>query len=216
MLRLLIALILTSVAAPLARAAESHYYVMMFAYKNHVDLRQAHTYATFMHLQSKDGVQADPEDSTAWDAEQVTISWLPAELPMCILCRPVTGYNYSLEGTFQIGLDAGADLYELPTIEVQQELFANAVDQVNTLASGAVEWVTFDRGTRPDAVNCLHAVSDVNRVSGPLYSGVANGVEGSREALGWFEAYRVYGGAIPTWLPAAMGVGNYPVSYVGD
>ena len=218
LLKIMLATAITFLAFPLsstsAFGSENHYFVMMFAYKNHFDIRQAHTYAAFVHMQGKEGQDARVEESDSWNIEQVTISWLPESLPMCLICRPVVGHNYTLSETFQIGLDAGADLYELPTIEVSAELFENAVAQVTNLNSGGVEWVTLDRRWRPAAVNCLHAVSDVNLVSGPLYSGTANGVAGSSEALQWFSPYQVPSISIPDWLPSLLGVDQYPVNQI--
>ena len=208
----LAALATQAVAQPVAE----HFYLMTFAYQSETDIRQAHTYAQFVHATGRDSRPGSPtlDDASQWDTEAVTISWLPRELPMCISCPPVPGHNYTLPETFRIGIAAGARLWQLPSIEVSRALYENAVAHAYNLERGT-QWVTLDINTRPQAVNCLHAVSDVNTVSGPLYSGFAHGVPGSQAALRHLAVYEVPGAPSPRWLDERFGLQREPLNHAG-
>jgi hypothetical protein len=197
-----------------ARAEQRHFYVTVFAYQSETDIRQAHTYAAFTAITGATGAALD--DEHAWQRQGVVISWLPRELPMCISCPPVPGHNYTLPETFRIGIASGARLWALPTIEIGEDLYASAVAQNERLTGHGVLWVTVDPATRPKALNCLHAVSDVNRKTGPLYSGFLHGVPGSQLTLRHLAAgNEITGAPIPRWLPHALQLDQFPLNAAG-
>jgi hypothetical protein len=166
--------------APPAPARDA-YYLVVFAAQNGelaVD-RASHDFAAFVHMDRS--LLAAPGRPAPGAVETVTISWLPARLPICVTClEPVPGHNYGLRETLLIEERAGLRLSQWGPFEVDAELFAMAKAQREHLEAGGTSYIVWDRGWRPQALNCIHAVSDVDTTRPPLATGVALG-----DAAGW-------------------------------
>lgn len=149
-------------------------YVILWSYQ---DWRNApvrsHTFASFIRT---DGDRV---------SSQVDISWLPApgyfrnglEMPPL---RIVPGQNYSLSQTLGFAAGLNQPVRRFGPYAISPELFAAAVRQSESLASGRVAYKMLDGGSRPGAINCIHAVTDI---AGYTDTGLARGAAASQAAL---------------------------------
>ena len=195
-------------ASPASAARGDRFALAIYAAQNgDVAIDQAsHDFAVFVRLPAPEA-EADGEAP-----EVVSISWLPARLPICVLCRePVPGRNYDLRETIEIERAAGLRVSQWGPYEIDQALFDDAVRQARHLASGAVRYVVWDRESRPQAINCIHAVSDVDSSRSALATGTALG-DAAGEALVRFYWPRVRGRAGgATAFRRRLGIGDLPV-----
>jgi hypothetical protein len=205
------ALVALCFLAPLARAQTGDRYALAIYAAQNGDVaidRASHNFAAFVHVPP-----ASPSDEGATRApEVIAISWLPARLPICVVCtEPVPGRNYELRETIEIERAAGLRVSQWGPYEIDAALFASAARQARHLASGAARYVVWDRDLRPQAINCIHAVSDVDATRPPLATGTAIG-DAAGEALVRFYGPRVRGrfGTAPSFR-RLLGIADLPV-----
>lgn len=176
-------------AAGVAHAAEGDaYYMAIYAAQNGeagID-PASHDWAVFVRMPRAAYGGTTPvasDDDGDPRPHVVPISWLPARLPICVMCtEPVPGRNYELRETIEIERRAGLRVSQWGPYEIDEALFDDAVRQAERLASGAVRYVVWDKGLRPHVLNCIHAVSDVDTTHPPLATGPAIG-DAAGEAL---------------------------------
>lgn len=65
------------------------------------------------------------------------------------------------------------------------------------------------------ARNCIHALADVHRSGGVLYTGTERGIEASQTVLRWLNPFYLHNAPIPWWLEQKLGLTRYPLSRVG-
>jgi hypothetical protein len=126
------------------------YYVLLFGGQaDRWRPQTAHTWATF--------VRADPGPTLS----TFTISWLPCQMPVKpYKLRPQAGRNYGLHETLDLMTTGRQDLGLWGPWEIRPEWFAQAARYKAALDSGAVRYLTLDRGDRwPDVNHCVHAVT---------------------------------------------------------
>lgn len=142
----LIALI--GLSLPAAKAADD-YYVIFFS-ADGPGARWSHTFATFIEV------------SPANVVSEKTISWMPANLRVDLLRRHgQEGVNLDLEQSMRLARKSGATVQRMGPYPITKETYNKAVERINDLNSGKIQYKAMDRGFRPVACNCIHAVSDV-------------------------------------------------------
>lgn len=144
-------------------------YLMVFsAQAEPAKARTSHSSATIVR------VKGNGPDVRNGSVEEYTINWLPATGNIQPYHRPEPGRNFDLAETFDWAQRHGARVTMWGPYEVDPELLVFAQRQIEQLDSGQVAYRMLDSLTRPKAVNCIHAVSDM--VPGePLVSGSAFG-----------------------------------------
>ncbi len=159
--------------------AESKAYVVSWGYQNGGNRpNRSHTFATFFLV----------TDGRA--TEKVTISWLPMRgylrgpsgLQVPAL-RPVPGHNYTLAETLQFAAGLGEPVSRFGPYEISLALYDTAKSQAAYLSSGRVYYKMLDRTSRPNAVNCIHAVTDI---AGWVATGDIRGNGASRYVISHF------------------------------
>ena len=116
----------------------------------------SHTFATFIEQQVR------PDEST--ERRNLTISWLPRDETIDPLGPPEPGRNFSLCETLAWLDQAGSDMrWESPETEIEPELFQSAIERIEELNQGVLQYVMIDSfQSRPhQASNCIHAVTDL-------------------------------------------------------
>ena len=138
----------------------------------------SHTYAAFIEQQVRQ------DESVV--RRILAISWLPRSGDIKPLGPPERGRNYSLRETLAWLDQAGSTLHwESPETEIQPGLFQSAVDRIQELERGVLQYVMIDSfQSRPhDASNCIHAVTDLPLALGTLgmtFTGILHGIQASR------------------------------------
>ena len=140
-----------------ASPPSSRYFVILYSLENWRNAAAfSHTFAAFYRVDSN------------YVVYRADISWLPQPQYMPGF-RPLRmpafgsfpGENLSVEETIRRGLFAERTVRSFGPFESSAALFELAVAREAQLQSGAVEYHGLDYFTRPNAVNCVHAVSDI-------------------------------------------------------
>jgi hypothetical protein len=197
--------------APPALAADA-YYVAVFAAQDG-DLafsRSTHNFAVFARMDRS--LLSSERPAAAEEVEAVTISWLPASLPICITCtEPVAGHNYGLRETFLIEERAGLRVSQWGPFEVGRGLFEAARAQRDRLTSGLARYVVWDRDTRPHAVNCIHAITDADASKPPLATGPLLGDKAGEAIVRHFWSHVIATPGRGSRFRSLLGIGDLPV-----
>jgi hypothetical protein len=154
-------------------------YVVFWSYQDWRNAPvRAHTFATFF--------STDRSRLT----ERVVISWLPApgyfagssqlEMPPV---RIVPGQVYDFAQTAKFARGLGQEINRHGPYPITRALFDAAVRQREALQSGRVAYKMLDGRFRPQAVNCMHAISDI---AGFHDTGLLRGTEGTQDILRFF------------------------------
>jgi hypothetical protein len=111
----------------------------------------SHTFAVFCRC-DKQNIQ-----------DMKTISWMPQSMSVRAANGPAEpGVNLSYGQTLNLCARTGYHVQFYGPHKVSPELYRRACERIIELDSGKVQYKWNDSGTRPQAVNCLHAVSDVD------------------------------------------------------
>jgi hypothetical protein len=142
---------------------QDSYFVVVFSYEGPNGMMEpaaTHTFATWVCMRDEQIV------------DRVVINWSPRDT-FVEFFKEVPGSNHTLKESvdFAIENDRKMSYWVLRT---DMTFFEEAKKQRDSL----VTYKALDRKTRPQAVNCIHAVSDT---AGFLDTGTASGIEvGSR------------------------------------
>jgi hypothetical protein len=185
----------------LSVAAADDYQVILFASQDPANKTQlSHTFATF--------VRTTVDENGKQKIEQKTISWLPADYMKTLTLKPtwsVEGRNYTLGETFRAikALNEKLAKSENPTKvdwkaygphQITKENFEKALSRIKALESGSINYHMIDLKTRGrekgEAVNCIHAVSDI-------LPGLNTGVKRGRDATEMVRDYFIEQGYLP-------------------
>jgi len=142
------------VGAPV-RAGEKCFLFVFAAQAEPVKPASSHSFVTLIRA------KGDGQDMRAWDLQEYTISWLPETGNIQALGRPAPGRNYDLASTLRWADRYGARITMWGPYEVDPELLVYIQRQIEQLESGQVAYRMLDSLTRPFALNCIHAVSDM-------------------------------------------------------
>jgi hypothetical protein len=192
---ILTSIVALSLTASSARGDE-RYFLVMFGAQAEPNLpRFAHSFATFVKAS---GNGQFPKD---YKIETKTISWLPAKLTVQPLLRtPVPGKNLDLAATLAWA-KAEARVTAWGPFEVKKELYDQAVKQIERLESGKLAYIALDGRSRgAGAVNCIHALSDLDAKQAALNTGTAHGNAASLLVLGHFAKWLVNPEMDHRWL----------------
>jgi hypothetical protein len=148
----------TTTPTPPPVMAVDEYYVIVFAYNKPVGKirpAQTHTFATWVRSRNKQVL------------EQIDISWCPKQGGVRVIANEVPGKNKSLMETLQDCQNG----YKLKywVLRTDKNFFEAAQRQRENLKY----YKALDHASRPHAVNCIHACSDV---AGRLDTGTACGI----------------------------------------
>ncbi|HMC66329.1 MAG TPA: hypothetical protein VKI65_15435 [Gemmataceae bacterium] len=180
------------------------YYLMVFASQAGNEARSSHTFATF--------VKATREGSSEDDGklEEHTISWLPRSLDIVIVRRwAEPGVNVDLQATRQWAESMGARVTMWGPFEIEKELYDRGLAQIARLQSGAVRYKAIDEKFRPDASNCIHAVSDVDTGNGFLHVGKVWGEPASAQVVDHLRRWMIEPEKTHPWLAKKLGLEDY-------
>lgn len=148
---------ITTCEKPYLANAVDEYHVVVFSYNNtlgRVRPAETHTFATWVHSRNRDLV------------EQIDISWGPKDGGLRVVANEVPGRNKCLAETLK---DAEGKKLAYWILRTDRSFFDAAAKQRDRLSYYKV----LDTGTRPRAVNCIHACSDV---AGYLETGTKCGI----------------------------------------
>src|SRR5438067_5317489 len=151
------------------------YYMMVFDADGGA-ARSSHCFATFVKATGKGSKEEDDQ------LEPHTISWMPTSLEIAVLRRtPEPGVNLDLSATLRWARSVGARVSRWGPYRIEKELYDRALTQEERLRSGRVLYKAIDRNYRPQASNCIHAVSDIDTDNGLFHVGREWGEAASRD-----------------------------------
>ena len=160
-------------AAPKIDAPGASYYLCLFSYETTPRRPQvAHSFAVFVKVEQQ-------------SLDVRTISWVPQNNTIRLLRRTGDpGMNLDLQHTLENARSLHARIFSTGAYQIKQELYDKAMQQIGKLACGQVLYKVLDFNDRPDrAVNCIHAISDIDTARGLLLVGTNYGRDASAMIL---------------------------------
>ncbi len=189
-------------------AAEKHYMVVFSWQAAPARARNAHTFATFVNVADDVGSDDGPR------IESHTISWLPRSLSIVVIRRfAEEGVNLDLQGSLDFAKKNNARITAWGPFEVQKELYERALRQIDRLNSGEIAYKAIDRRFRDMALNCMHAVADIDTDNGILSLGSAYGEEASARVAQHLRRWMIDPKRTSPWVAEQLGLGDYDVRY---
>jgi hypothetical protein len=177
-------------------AAQDRYYLIVFSNQRSAnDPRFAHTFATFVKA-------SPPSAAAAPDLQVHTLSWMPASQRIAIFrLEPEPGALYDLEASLAWAESVNASISLWGPYEIEKELYDRAVQQEQRLRSGRMLFKSVDGRFRSDmALNCIHAVSDLDTDHGLLHVGSARGDAASYLVARHLERWMIHPEQTHRWL----------------
>jgi hypothetical protein len=204
--RLLTALVVTASLTGAVKA-DDRYYVMLFAAQTDPNVPQhSHTFALF----AKASGEADAK------IETTTISWMPASLEIEPLQRdPVKGKNLSIAETIQWAQSVRARVSMWGPYPIKKDLYDMAAARAEALNSGKYQYIMLDgKAQETGGVNCIHAVSGMDKSQPGLNTGVARGDEATKMVVSYFEPYILKWKSSKRWLVDRLGIDPRVVRFI--
>jgi len=126
----------------------------------------SHTFATFIKT----------DDRTGKEVDRQTISWMPRSMNIKVLRKiPEPGINLTIPQTLKWAKSVGDTVTIYGPYRISEDLYNRAKKKVEDLNSGKVKYIIRDRGRRPVACNCIHAIADLYAENGLLLTGTTRG-----------------------------------------
>jgi hypothetical protein len=201
---------------PLVRADDApttdSYYMAIFASQRDPNQpRFAHTFATFVKVSSQDRSSKEP-------LHAVTLSWMPATMNVVLLTRqPEPGRNLDLATSLAAAQRVGARVAMWGPYRIKKELYDRAVQQESRLKRGDVMYKAIDREFRPRvAVNCIHAISDLDSENGLLDTGTVHGDEAAQLVLDHLKRWIITPERTYPALRDRLGLRDAPIAVYGS
>jgi hypothetical protein len=189
---------------PKPSRADDSYYMIVFGQQgsaNQVDL--SHTFATFVKAAG-----AGP-DKTKYVIDAHTISWMPRSLDVKALRRPEEGVNLNLKETLLHARGIKTEVCMWGPFRIKKELFDRAVLQEARLKKGDLDYKLLDTRFRSaTAMNCIHAVCDIDTEGGLLPTGTAHGKEASLMVLTHLSRWIVDNDKTHEWVGQRLELGK--------
>jgi hypothetical protein len=186
-----------------ARADET-YYMIVFAQQsstNQVEL--THTFATFVKA------TGEGADKKKYTLDSHTISWMPRSLQPKVIQRPEEGVNLNLKDSLSHAKAVKTDVSMWGAFRVKKELYERAIKQVTRLKKGDIDYKVLDLRFRPDsAMNCVHAVCDIDMDKGMLATGTASGNEASHLVLTHLSRWIIDSDKTHDWIGQRLDLGK--------
>ena len=167
-----------SIAPKTARADEAYYMIVFGQQDGAEQMDLSHTFATFVK------VTGEGPDKTKYGIDSHTISWMPRSLHVIVLRRPEEGVNLDLKDTMRHAKAIKSEVSMWGSFHIKKELYERALRQEIRLQKGDIDYKVLDIRFRPDsAMNCIHAVCDIDMDNGLLETGTAYGHDASYMVL---------------------------------
>jgi hypothetical protein len=186
-------------------AEHPRYFLFAFGYQDRRNLaRNSHTFASFVR------VTGPAEGDRTW----IHISWLPLTFDRTHTIRVLggsePGRNWSLAQTLGFAATDRRDVAGWGPIETTHTLYQLVDTRQTNLGGGQIRYIVDDHASRPGAVNCQHAVSDVGGELAPIAGRFGRGwgiwgFAGTENVLGHFQRHR------DQWLAEDVNPGNRTV-----
>ena len=169
--------------------------------------RFSHTYAAFVHAQRAAGEKD-------YRLETHSISWLPASLDIRLLRRAETGVNLSLKASLDLSKSLDTRISMWGPFQIKKELYDRAVRQESELSRGGILWKAWDGAFRRqgEAVNCFHAVADIDTDRGLLQTGTAHGDAATEMVAQHLGRWIVDPERTHDWVADRLGLKNYSIT----
>lgn len=179
------------------RAEEAHYMVLFGAQSRLIAKPRAHCFVTFVKVVDPAGDQGGPVS-----AQIDTISWYPNGERCRLFRAPEPGRNADLGATIDRCSHARMRVYRWGPYQIEPELYERALAQKCRLDEGRVLWQAIDKRNRRTgvAINCVHAVSDIDESRGHLLFGLASGKWASGRIACHLEPWIVDPGETKEWV----------------
>lgn len=183
------------------RRARDAYYMVVFCYQGVPAFPQsAHTFAAFVRA-------APRRRGTPKIIESKTISWLPATLSVRLISGPEPGRNLSLQETLNHAAAIGARVSAWGPFQIKKDLFDRAFKQATRLERGDVLYKAVDYGWRPAvAINCFHAICDLDTDLGLLTTGIAYGKSATNLVVNHLRRWMIQPEQTHPWLLEKLGL----------
>jgi hypothetical protein len=183
---------------PMARA-QDRYYLLVFSAQHCPNLpRYSHSFATFVHAGTK-GLECQ------------TISWLPATLVIRPCAPdPEPGRRLELQPTLAWAKSNDTTISLWGPYQVCPELYEKSLCRIRYLDTHA-HYKAIDFRMRPLALDCIHAISGVDRDPGSLKTGTAHGDEGSYRVLLHLKRWIIDPCHTHDWLLEPLGLACEPL-----
>src|SRR6266849_8471790 len=202
------ALLLSNVLLLEARADESYYMIVYGAQRTPNVPRFTHTFATFVKA------TGEGDDKSKYKIEEHTISWIAKTKEIVVArARPEPGVNLCLEDSLRLAVALEEKTSMWGPFEIKKELYDRALKQIDRLESNKVEYKAIDRRFRPEsAINCIHAVSDLDADDGLLDVGTASGDEASRAVAGHLRRWMIKPEKTHDWVGTRIGLDDHSIT----
>jgi hypothetical protein len=167
--------------------------------------QSSHTFATFVRATGKGSKEEDDQ------LEAHTISWMPQSLEIVVLRRaPEPGVNLDLPATLRWAQSVGARVSMWGPFRIEKALYDRALTQEERLRSGSVLYKAIDRNFRPQASNCIHALSDIDTDNGFLHVGREWGEAASRDVANYLRRWIINPEKSYSWVSERLELKDFP------
>jgi hypothetical protein len=208
----LTASLLLPLQPPAAARADECYYLLVFGAQGFPNCpERSHTFAVFVKAC---GLGPCPE---TYQIEAHTLSWMPATLKVRSLrCHPEPGVCLDLPTTLNWACAHKLRVTLWGPLAIDKELYDRACCRISELQSGALAYKVLDARLRPTlAVDCIHALSDVDTDRGLLHTGATFGDRASYLDLLHFGRWILDPHCTHDWVADRLGLGCCPIVHRG-
>jgi len=202
------ALVLATDFAPTAQADDSYYLIVYAAQRAPTTPRFSHTFATVVKVTERG------TDRSKCKVEEHTISWI-AKTKEIVLARAKSepGANLSLRESLRLAASLDEKISMWGPFEIKKELYDRALKQIDLLESDKVQYKALDVRFRPEtAINCIHAVSDLDTDEGLLDTGAACGEVASRMVALHLRRWIIRPETTHAWVIKRLGLEDYAIT----
>jgi hypothetical protein len=190
-----------------ARAKDSYFMLLLSQERDPLAPRFSHTYASFVHARRAAG-------DNDYRLETHSISWLPATLDIRLLRRPEKGVNLGLKASLDLSKSLDTRISMWGPFQIQKELYDRAVRQEARLKRGEILYKAVEGAFRPErqAVNCFHAVSDIDTDRGLLETGTAHGDAATEMVAQHLRRWIIDPERTHDWVADRLGLKKYTIT----
>lgn len=199
-------LLFLALLSPSATRAEETYYMVLFGAQSRLIAKpRAHCFVTFVKL-----ADAAADEGTPASVQIDTISWYPHGERCRLFRAPEPGRNADLGATLDRCTRSRMCIYRWGPYRIEPELYERALAQKCRLEEGRVLWQAIDKRSRRSgvAINCVHAVSDIDEGRGLLEFGLASGKWASGRIACHLEPWIVDPGETHEWVLDLLDLGD--------
>jgi hypothetical protein len=190
-----------------AKANDLYFMLLLSQERDPLAPRFSHTYAAFVRAQRAAGEKD-------YRLETHSISWLPATLDIRLLRRAEPGVNLSLKASLDLSKSLETRISMWGPFQIQKELYDRALRQEAKLNRRGTLWKAADGAFRQqgEAVNCFHAVSDIDTDRGLLETGTAHGDAATEMVAQHLRRWVVDPERTHDWVADRLGLKKYSIT----